>query len=320
MSTSRPSEQPSATPSKRARIRGVMAPVLTPFRADLSPDGPRLARHCRWLLSQGCAGLAVFGTTSEANSLSVEERESLLEHLVEDGIDPATLLPGTGCCAISDTVRLTRAAVRAGCAGVLMLPPFYYKGVSDEGLFRAFAEVIERVGDARLRVYLYHIPPVAQVGFSGNLIGRLLAAYPRAIAGMKDSSGDWSNTKAMLDSFAAQGFDVFVGSERFLLANMRGGGAGCITATANVNAAVIAALFNEWQSPAADGLQQQVNEVRNAIEKYPAIAALKAIVAHYSGDAVWRTVRPPLTELPSAATESLVSELAARGFRVAPKP
>src|SRR5436853_4892655 len=199
----------SGSEADRPRLSGVLAPVLTPFRSDLSPDAARFVRHCRWLLAQGCAGLAVFGTTSEANSLSVEEREALLEQLLGEGIEAGRLLPGTGCCAISDTVRLTRAAVRAGCAGVLMLPPFYYKGVSDEGLFRAFAEVIERVGDARLRVYLYHIPPVAQVGFSGNLIGRLLAAYPRAIAGMKDSSGDWSNTKAMLDAFAARGFDVF---------------------------------------------------------------------------------------------------------------
>src|SRR5712691_8117747 len=186
----------------RPRLTGVLAPVLTPFRPDLSPDPARFTRHCRWLLSQGCAGLAVFGTTSEANSLSVEEREALLDELLGAGIDPAKLMPGTGCCALTDTVRLTRSAVRAGCTAVLVLPPFYYKGVSDEGIFRSFAAMIERVGDPRLRVYLYHIPQVAQVGFSVKLVERLLAAYPGTIAGMKDSSGDWTNTKAMLDSFA----------------------------------------------------------------------------------------------------------------------
>jgi 4-hydroxy-tetrahydrodipicolinate synthase len=294
-----------------------MAPVLTPFRADLSPDGKRLARHCRWLVSQGCAGLAVFGTTSEANSLSVEEREALLEQLLAEGIEPGRLLPGTGCCALTDTVRLTKAAVRAGCAGVLMLPPFYYKGVSDEGLYRAFADVIERVGDSRLRVYLYHIPQVTQIGLSANLIGRLLAAYPRIVAGMKDSSGDWHNTKAMLDVFGGRGFDVFPGSERFLLAAMRGGGAGCITATANVNPAAIARLFEQAGAPGADDLQEGLNRVRGVIEKYPAIAALKAVMAHFSGDAAWRTVRPPLTELSPAQTESLLSELTAAGFRLA---
>jgi 4-hydroxy-tetrahydrodipicolinate synthase len=292
----------------------VLAPVLTPFQTDLAPDPGRFVRHCRWLLSQGCAGLAVFGTTSEANSLSVEERESLLEHLLGAGIDPARLLPGTGCCALTDTVRLTSAAVRRGCAGVLMLPPFYYKGVAEDGLFRSFAEVIERVGDPRLRVYLYHIPPVAQVGFSAKLIGRLLAAYPGVIAGMKDSSGDWNNTKAMLDEFAGSGFDVFAGSEKFLLANLRHGGAGCITATGNVNAVAIDLLFREWRSPEADRLQERVNDVRSAFEKYPVIPALKATVARESGDAAWRTLRPPLVELPLAQSDALAAELRQLAF------
>ena len=295
-------------------MNGVLAPVLTPFRADLSPDPARFVRHCRWLLSQGCSGLAVFGTTSEANSLSVEEREELLAELLRAGIEPAKLLPGTGCCALTDTVRLTRAAVRAGCSGVLMLPPFYYKGVSEDGLFRSFAEAIERVGDARLRVYLYHIPPVAQVGFSPRLVERLLKAYPRTVAGMKDSSGDWNNTKAMLDAFARSGFEVFAGSERFLLANLRHGGAGCITATGNVNAAAISRLFHEWRSQAAEEMQESLNALRSAVEKHPAIPALKAIVAHYSGDPAWRTTRPPLVELPASQAESLLADLRPLGF------
>src|SRR2546425_3734032 len=270
----------SSREATRPRLSGVLAPVLTPFRPDLSPDPGRFARHCRWLLSHGCAGLAVFGTTSEANSLSLEEREALLEHLLGTGIDPGKLLPGTGCCALTDTVRLTSAAVRAGCAGVLMLPPFYYKTVSEDGLFRSFAEVIERVGDSRLRVYLYHIPPVAQVGFTLKLVERLVATYPGTVAGMKDSSGDWNNTKAMLDAFAQSGFDVFAGSEKFLLANLRNGGAGCITATGNVNAAAIDRLFREWRTPRAEQLQEELNAVRGAIEKHPVIPALKAIVAN----------------------------------------
>src|SRR5438128_5903919 len=295
-------------------LSGVLAPVLTPFESDLAPDPGRFLRHCRWLLSQGCAGLAVFGTTSEANSLSVEEREALLEHLLGGGIVPAKLLPGTGCCALPDTVRLTKSAVRYGCAGVLMLPPFYYKAVSEEGLFRSIAEVIERVGDSRLRVYLYHIPPIAQVGYSLGLIERLLAAYPRTIAGMKDSSGDWNNTKAMLDAFARSGFEVFAGSERFLLANMRNGGAGCITATANVNPAAIDGLFRGWRSAEAERLQEGVNAVRTAVEKHPVIPALKAILARWSKDAAWRTVRPPLVELPEAPAEALFADLRQAGF------
>ena len=181
-----------------------------PLQGRPAPDPERFVRQCRWLLSQN-VGLAVFGTNSEANSLSVDERIELLDRLVGAGIDPARMMPGTGCCALTDSVRLTAHAVKLGCAGVLMLPPFYYKGVSDDGLFRSFAEVIERVGEARLRVYLYHIPPVAQVPITLGLVERLLKAYPTQTAGMKDSSGDWSNTKAFLDAFAGAGFDVFAG-------------------------------------------------------------------------------------------------------------
>src|SRR4249920_3683915 len=240
------------------RIRGVLSPVVTPFTRDLRPDPQRFIAHCRWLLSQNC-GLAVFGTNSEANSLSVNERIALLDSLLAADVDPWRMMPGTGCCALTDTVRLTEHAVKAGCAGVLMLPPFYYKDVSDDGLFRNFSEVIERVGDARLRIYLYHIPPVAVVGITPRLVERLMKAYPSAIAGMKDSSGDWNNTKVFLDAFAKQGFDVFVGSETFLLANMRANGAGCISATANVNPAPIDKLYREWQNGDAPAQQEALN-------------------------------------------------------------
>ena len=296
-----------------ARIAGVLAPVVTPFRTDLAPDPERFARHCRWLIDNG-VGLAVFGTNSEANSLGVEERIDLLDRLVAAGIDPARMMPGTGTCALADTVRLTAHAVKVGCAGVLMLPPFYYKGVTDEGLFRSYAEVIERVGDARLRVYLYHIPPVSQVPLSLALIERLLKAYPHAIAGVKDSSGDWSNTKALLEAFAAQGFDVFAGSETFLLANLRHGGKGCISATANVNPAAIQALYAHWRDVDADGRQLRLDAVRAAFQKRPMIAAMKAAIAHWSDDPAWGTVRPPLVELAAEATSTLVGELNALGF------
>src|SRR6266567_1098912 len=158
------------------RIRGVLAPVVTPFKSDLSPDPQRLIAHCRWLLSQNC-GLAVFGTNSEANSLSLEERAMLLDQLIAAGVDPSRTMPGTGCCSIMETVKLTAQAVGNGCAGVLMLPPFYYKDVSEEGLYRYFSEVVQRVGDARLKIYLYHIPLVAMVGITTGLVERLLADY-----------------------------------------------------------------------------------------------------------------------------------------------
>ena len=302
--------------SKTQRIKGVLAPVVTPFDKDLNPDTARFIAHCKWLVSQG-SGLAAFGTNSEANSLSFNERIALLDALLTSGVDPARMMPGTGCCALTDSVRLTEHAVKSGCAGVLMLPPFYYKGVSDEGLYRNYSEIIERVGDDRLRIYLYHIPPVAVVGITPKLVERLLKKYPTAIAGMKDSSGDWNNTKVFLDNFAKSGFDMFVGSESFLLANMQNGGAGCISATANVNPAAIDKLYREWQNPDADAQQKALDVARNTFgKKYLMIAALKAGIAHYSGDALWATVRPPLLELTKAEMASLTAELQAIAFEM----
>jgi 4-hydroxy-tetrahydrodipicolinate synthase len=295
------------------RLRGVLAPVVTPFTRDLSPDPERFIAHCRWLLSQNC-GLAVFGTNSEANSLSVDERIALLEALLAAGLDPARMMPGTGCCALTDAVRLTEHAVKAGCAGVLMLPPFYYKDVTEDGLYRHFAEVVERVGDARLRIYLYHIPPVAVVGITPALVERLMQRYPSAIAGMKDSSGDWNNTKTMLDAFAASGFDVFPGSEPFLLAGMRHGAAGCISATANVNPAAIDRLYREWRGADADSQQEALNAVRKTVGQYVMIPALKQVIAHYADDPAWVTVRPPLTELTAAQAQQVISGLKQLGF------
>jgi 4-hydroxy-tetrahydrodipicolinate synthase len=301
--------------SAAPRIKGVLSPVVTPFRTDLSPDPRRFIAHCKWLLTQHC-GLAVFGTNSEANSLSVNERIALLDALVSADADPSRMMPGTGCCALSDTVRLTEHAVKAGCAGVLMLPPFYYKDVSEDGLYRSFAEVIERVGDARLRIYLYHIPPVAIVGITPKLVERLMKAYPSAIAGMKDSSGDWNNTKVFLDAFAKSGFDVFVGSESFLLANMREGGAGCISATANVNPGLIDKLYREWQSSDAQSQQDRLNAIRKATGQYVMIPALKAVIAHFAKDPQWVTVRPPLVELTKEQAAKVVADLEGLDFEM----
>jgi 4-hydroxy-tetrahydrodipicolinate synthase len=297
------------------RIKGVLSPVVTPFKSDYSPDAERFVRHCRWLISNN-VGVAVFGTNSEGNSLSVEERMTLLESLVEAGIDPARMMPGTGCCALSDSVRLSSHAVKLGCAGVLMLPPFYYKGVSDEGLYRNFAEIIEKVGDARLRIYLYQIPPVSQVPIGVALIERLLKNYPRNIAGIKDTSGDWNYAKTVLDAFAKTGFDVFAGTETILLATMRGGGAGCISATANVNPAPIRRLFDTWNGVDADAQQENLNAIRSTFQKYPMIPALKQAIAHWSDDPAWAKVRPPLIELTEDQKQAFITDLKGCGFQM----
>jgi len=294
-------------------MSGVLSPVITPFKADLSPDPDRLVRQCRWLLSQNC-GLAVFGTNSEANSLEAGEKIDLLDALVDGGIDPARMMPGTGTCSVPETVRLTGHALKRGCAGVLMLPPFYYKGVSDEGLFRSYSEVIQRVGDSRLRIYLYHFPQLSGVPITLTLIERLLAAYPDTVVGIKDSSGEWSNMQAMLTQFP--GFAMFSGTEALLLKSMQNGGAGCISATANINPAPIAGLAASWQSPDAEAMQDGLNELRFALQDYPLIPALKAAVAHYAGDPDWDRVRPPLVELSPAQKQAWLAELERQGFEM----
>ena len=294
-------------------LKGIFSPVLTPFNEDYTPDADRFVRHCRWLIDQD-VGLAVFGTNSEANSLGVQEKRVLLDTLLQAGIPAARMMPGTGSCALPEAIEMTRHAVQAGCAGVLMLPPFYYKGVSDEGIYRYFASVVEGVADSRLRVYLYHIPPVSQVPISLELIERLLKKYPGTIAGVKDSSGNWDNTAAMLRQFQPHGFDVFAGSENFLLANMRGGGAGCITATGNVNPGPIVQLYKTWQNADADAQQQQLDATRAAFAQFTLIPAMKAAIAWKSGREDWRVVRPPLVELTAEQRLKLQASLDQAGF------
>ena len=294
---------------------GVIAPVVTPFGDDGAPDADRFIEHSEWLLEEGCTGLAPFGTNSEANSLGLDERMEMLEELVDSGIDAKKLMPGTGMCSTADAAILTQHAVDIGCGGCLMLPPFFYKGVTEEGLFRYYADVIDEVDDDRLRIYLYHIPPVSQVGIPLTLIGRLIKEFPNIVVGLKDSSGDWSNTKAILDAYP--GFEVFPGSEVFLLDGLRNGGSGCISATANINPRAIRKVFDNWQGAEADSLQAGITATRKAVQAYPMIQVMKALLAHYRHDPVWAKVRPPFTEMPKADAEKAIQELAEKhGFTI----
>lgn len=293
--------------SKPNSLHGVYAPTLTPVHEDLSPDADRWIAHCKRLLNSGCHGLVPFGTTSEANSFSAEERMALLEQLVAAGVSPTQLIVGTGMCAFPDSVRLTDHAVKLGCAGVLMLPPFFYKGMSDEGLFRTIAEIIQRVGDDRLQIYLYHIPPVAQVGYSISLIDRFVRTYPDTVVGIKDSSSDWNNLHNILTNFPD--FTIFSGTERFLLQALRMGGAGTITAMANVAPQTIRTLYDHWESENADALQEEANRTRAVVSGYPVIPALKSIIAFEQDDPAWKRVRPPFVELPDAQAGELLAQL-----------
>lgn len=296
--------------SKPTLPRGVFAAALTPMDANLYPDHGAFAAHCRRLLAAGCHGVAVFGTTGEANSLSVGERLAALEALIEEGLPGEALLPGTGSSALTDTVRLSRAALDAGAAGVLVLPPFYYKGVDDDGLFRFFAEVVERVGDDRLRLYLYHIPHLTGVGFGFAVIARLLEAYPGVVVGTKDSSGDAERIATLCRKFP--GFSVLAGTETLLLDTLREGAAGCISATVNVTSRLARRVHDAHQageSDEAEALQRRLTELRALIEAYPMIPALKRLTAELTGDEGWRNLRPPLSALDEADFEELLSRL-----------
>lgn len=294
-------------------LRGVYAPVLTPFHQDLTPDVDRFIAHCRWVVDSG-AGLAIFGTNSEAASLSVDERIALTDALLAAGIPAAKLMPGTGACALTDAVTLTKHAVANGAPGVLMLPPFFFKNVSDDGVFAYYSEIIERVGSDKLGIYLYHIPQFTQVPITLNLIERLLKRYPGTVLGAKDSSGDWNNSKAMIEAYAADGFAVFPASESLLSKSLAIGGAGCISATINMNPGGIRALFDGWNTLQGESLQAMADVVRQIFQAAPMIPAMKRVVAEFSKDPVWSTVRPPLVALDDGVATSVLAALRAADF------
>jgi len=297
---------------------GVLVPVLTPFTPSGEPDAGRFIAFCRWLLDQGAGGLAIFGTTSEANSMAPAERMELLDRLIEAGIPAQKLMPGTGACAMTEAAMLVQHAVDHGCGGVLMLPPFYYKGVSDDGIFAFISGVIDKVGSPGLRLFLYHIPPMAVVGYSLDLVGRLIRAYPETVVGLKDSSGDWNNTAALLDRFP--GFAVFPGSEVFLLDGLRKGAVGCITASGNVNVPGIKKVYDNWRGPQAEALQAEITTLRNTLQAYPMVPALKRVIAHYHDDPAWAAVRPPLVPLDAVQSRALIANLDKIGFTLGERP
>ena len=292
---------------------GVMAAVLTPLADDMSPAHEQWLEHCRHLLAQGCTGLAVLGTTSEANSFTVAERLAMLDALGNSDIDAGRSLPGVGCCAIPDTVALCRKALDIGAAGVLMLPPFYYKPVTDDGLFAAYADVIERVGDSNLKVFLYHIPQSSGVPITLELIDRLKTAYPSTVVGIKDSAGNFANTQQMVEDFP--NFQVFSGSDACLLDNLRIGGAGSITACNNIAAPLSANVLANWRVGGnADACQKALSAIRLAMQRFPLVEALKEAMARQTGDEAWRVLRPPLQPLDRASADALWQALNKAGF------
>lgn len=283
-------------------IRGVHCAAATPVTSDGQPDLPLFAAHCRALLDEGCHGIALLGTTGEANSFGLSDRMALLDHAITAGIPADTLLPGTSAPSVADTVALTRHAVQAGAKGVVLLPPYYYKGVSDEGLFRFYARVIEAMGDDRLRVILYHIPQVTQVPLSHDLIARLTEAFPGVVCGIKDSAGDLDHMTALCRRFP--GFSVLAGADPLMLPLLRAGGAGCITATSNLRADALRVVWDHWDDPdqaaTVAAAQARIDDWRALTNAYVQLPTVKTMLARSRGHDGWLNLMPPLVPLTEA--------------------
>ncbi|WP_108461466.1 dihydrodipicolinate synthase family protein [Devosia naphthalenivorans] len=298
-------------PATKLPIHGVFCASATPVLEDGTPDHAAFAAHAKALIEEGCDGLALLGTTGEANSFSLSQRQALLDKVIEAGIDPQRLLPGTSQTNVADTVTLMRHAVEAGVKATVVLPPFYYKGVSDEGLFRFYAEAIEGVGRDDLRVVLYHIPPIAQVGLSVELVGRLLEAFPGIVVGIKDSSGKLESMQQFASSFEA--FSVLAGADPFMLPLLRTGGAGCITSSSNLIGRHLRVVFDHWNEPEKADLvekaQERINAWRDLSNAYVQLPTIKAMLARRRNHPGWTRVRPPLVELGQAEIDTVWAKM-----------
>jgi 4-hydroxy-tetrahydrodipicolinate synthase len=300
------------TPATKLPVSGVFCASATPVLEDGTPDHAAFATHAKALLAEGCDGIALLGTTGEANSFSISQRQGLLERVIAAGVDPQRLLPGTSQTNVADTVTLMRHAVDAGVKATVVLPPFYYKGVSDEGLFRFYAEAIEGVGRDDLRVVLYHIPPIAQVGLSVELVGRLLEAFPGIVVGIKDSSGKLESMQQFASTF--QDFSVLAGADPFMLPLLKSGGAGCITSSSNLIGKHLRVVFDHFFDPAqaekVEAAQARINAWRDLSNAYVQLPTIKAMLAKRRNHPGWTRVRPPLVELAPAEISNVWNKMA----------
>ena len=288
-------------------LRGIVTPLLTPFSPDGTIASALYVDHARHCLAEGSHFLSPFGTTGEAANVPVAARKEALEHLIETGAArPDQLLPGTGLTSLGDTVDLTRHAVELGVSAVMLLPPYFYTDAGDAGLYRYVAGVIERIADPRVRIVLYHIPKYAGVGYSPALTQKLALDFPGVVVGYKDSGGKWAHTAQILR--AAPQLSVFPGSETMLPQAMASGGAGCISASCNVNAREIRALYDaltEDRIDEARDLALQVSHLRKLLEAAGLIGGAKSIVAARTGEPGWLRVLPPLTDAPGELSPEL---------------
>lgn len=297
-------------------LKGVWCPAMMPLDGKLEPDVGKFIDHCRWTLDEGCHGLVMFGTTGEANSFSVKERIRVLDAAVDAGLPADRMMVGTGCAALPDTIELTRHAIDRGALGILMLPPFYYKGASDLALAASYDRVIEGVGTDDFRLVLYHIPQASGVPITPGLVDLVQARHPKTLAGIKDSTGDWDHSKMLIERFSD--LAVFPGAENLVAVGLEAGGAGCISAGCNVNARAIRSLYDA--ALAGEDVAKRhadVEHIRLILQRYDLIPAMKQMIADAKGDPGWTRLRPPLMPLDEAGAKALKADLQALDFRLA---
>jgi len=284
------------THTRPTAFRGIWPALLTPLTGSLDIDHDVYAAHARRLIDAGCGGVTAFGTTGEGPSFSGSERMRAVAALVERGVPARQLMVSTSCAALSDTVTLTKHAVDLGVHGCLVLPPFFFKGVSDQGIIDAYSWVIDHVADARLRLYLYHIPQVAGVGLSQHVIRSLLERYPATIAGIKDSGCDQAYSVGLAQAFMPP-ITVYVGFEPDLQALGRLGSTGAISGLANFVPRLVHRLVSAPGAPTAERDQQRVKDILAIFDGFSLMPALKCVLAERDDQRHWLRVRPPLVTL-----------------------
>ena len=283
-----------------AKRFGLSAAISTPFTDGLAVDHTRLLAHARRIMAEGCDSITLFGTTGEGASLSSAERGAALRAFKDAGYDFRRQIIVTAVAsAAGDAAAQAREGYAAGARAVMITPPFYFKGVSDDALFGWYAEVFRQIGDAARDVIVYHLPSVTQTPLSIALIGRLKTAFPKIILGVKDSSGDADHAAKLLA--AHRDLVILVGDERRLGAAMRSGACGAICGLANISPALMRRLIHSGEESA------EVNAIVDALVKLPVMAAVKAVIAHQTGDAGWAAMRPPLTALDAAQTREITA-------------
>jgi len=295
-------------------LNGVYSASLTPLTASFEPNLPVLVRHAQWLLESGSDGVALLGSTGEANSLTIEQRLAIIELSAKE-LPPDRLMMGTGSCALQDAVHLTKASIDAGVYAVLLLPPFYYKPQSDKSVLRFFSELISSVDDTRLRIIFYNFPKLSGYNFSVKILQELKQRFGDIATGIKDSSGDWGNMLNVAQN--VPDFMVYAGTETFLLEILREGGVGCISATANLTAPECQRVYQAWKNnkqKVAEQAQMELSELRKTLENFPFVSELKSLFASQTNAEEWGNMLPPFTPILDKQVGELTEQIKGLGL------